>query len=838
MASEYHTRQVALLKRTPIKDFFSHLAYNPATYIYALEDNKIGFAFEIRPLIFAGDDVGDRLKTILNKPSMPDNSMISFAMWAGHDITHILARHKMARTERFKTTGNKDVDNTLQVLSQVQADNIAAHTTKPIERIHGSRVRDIRCFVSVVIQEEPKKAKARVKGLLDDEKYRELVTEFKEGLNSVGLAPKVLEPSILKKLLSSIINWQPNANWRDPKDGYDDTTTIKEQIVDMDTELKPITGRVFRLNDRYCSVLSAERFPKRVSLSDSYEYLMDSANNGATGIKENVLFCTNIFYHNTKKMKKSITSKRGWAASNSEGFAAKMKPVVKKIANSYETLFNSIEDNDRPCRVAFHVAVFGDSVEGVTQEAANVESRFAGLKYRMKSENQIAIPTFFGMLPLNADPDKRIVDMMGRFKTVTTKHAVRVLPISAEWKGYGRPMSLYVGRSGQILPFCNFDNSSNYNMLTMAQSGGGKSVNTNVLVADVLACGGRSIIIDQGYSYENTTEIFGGKFITFNPESCPNLNPFLFINDFENEKDMLVGLLTAMAKIKVHDQDGIYQVASLRMILDECWNAKGKRMSVDDVIQLSSQHEDQRVRDLAVLLSPFGSKGEYGKYYNDDESTAIDFDASRVIVLELDDLKDKEHLQQVVVMQLIIMTNRYVYSKHARGDKDWTMLHIDEAWKFMAKGGSEDNPVLEFILTAYRQFRKHNAAINMITQSLGDVYTTSAGAAIAENAGFKIFLGQKADAIHRLVDEKKLSMDDFWLRQLLSVETYKGHFSELFIDNNTTQGVARLILDPLILLLFSTDMEDREAIRQYKKQGFTTIDSCKRVLEQRQQRAA
>lgn len=839
MASEFHQRQIAMLRRTPIKDFFSHIAYNHSTQIYQLDDNKVGFAFEIQPMIYAGDEVGNRLNTILSKPSLPDGCIVSFALWAGQDITHISAAARTVRYERFRSTGNHDVDEILQSLSNQHMSFLNEGTRSPVESVYRSRVRDIRGFVSVVIQERKKGRRKKSRSLGEDDKYRELVSEFFEGLSSVDLAPKPLRPVTLKKLLSSIINWQSNANWRSADDYYDDNTPIREQVVDMDTELRVVDGRVFRLNDRYCSVLSAERLPDKVSLGDSFDYIMDCNSAGNGGIRENVLICANIYYEDSKKASKSIDRNRNWANRVAVGPIVKIKPITKKISDSFDLLYDSKEEGDRPCRVAFHVAVFANTADQVIQEAANIESRFAALRYKMKPESQIALPIFFSMLPLNSDPDNTVVSMIGRYKTCTSKHAVRLLPISSEWKGMGRPVATLVGRSGQIIPFNYFDNQTNYNSLTMAESGSGKSVFSNFMVSNILSCGGRAFIIDQGYSYENTSELFGGKFIKFSADSCPNLNPFTFINEFEEEKDMLIGLLVAMTKINPNEAEGRFQVATLRSLLSRVWSKKGRDMLVDDIAaeagKEGAEKSDKRISDLQVLLEPFTTNGEYGKYYSGEEE-AINFDASRVIVMELDDLKNKEHLLQVVVLQLIIQINRYIYSKHSSGDKSWTYMLIDEAWKFMTNGGSENNPILEFLLTAYRQFRKHNASINMVTQSLGDVYAHPAGAAIAENAGIKTFLGQKAEVIERMRNENKLSMPDFWMKQLLSVKTHKGRFSELFIQTSTSQGVARLILSPFNLLLLSTDADDRSDIKRYKSQGYSTVQAVWCVMKERGQR--
>src|SRR5690606_5261629 len=156
---------------------------------------------------------------------------------------------------------------------------------------------------------------------------------------------------------------------------------------------------------------------------------------------------------------------------------------------------------------------------------------------------------------------------------------------------------------------------TNYNILLMAESGSGKSVLANRMIADLLAHGGRAIIIDQGYSYLNACELFKGEFITFNEESCPNLNPFPLINDFSEEIDMLVGIIVAMANIKTSTQEGVFQSAMIKMILSEVWNEKGHNSTIDDIADKCRGNNDRRISDISVLLNSFTKNGEYGKYY-------------------------------------------------------------------------------------------------------------------------------------------------------------------------------------------------------------------------------
>jgi conjugal transfer ATP-binding protein TraC len=822
-------RMLALTRRTPFHSLLQYRHYDSSTGLYGLANGNVGIIFEVRPFIFAGDDVANDVLTVLNKDVIPDGSMASFSLWAGHDLRNVVKNNKLERMSRFTSTGDSEVDDILGRLAEEHVQYVTSKTVDPVEPLFKTKVRDTRCFFSIVLKNADKKNKT----LSDDDSLVELYSEIYQGLEAAGMAPKNLAPNSLRVLIGSIVNWADEPSWKNSDINYDDQETIENQICDIDMDCV-VNESAIRLNNKYCKVLSANNFPKFPNLSDSYDYLISHQSRECT-LKTNTLITTNIYFSRTKQSREQIRKKRKWAKKQDIRPFNIWEPKLSDIAKSFDLLFDStVDGSDRPCEIMFSVAVFGETEDLVKRQASSAISHFKALKYDMKEEILVGLPVFISMLPMNADPQESVVRALGRFKPCTTVHASRILPLCAEWKGIGRPVSTFVGKTGQILPFNLFDNSTNFNGLLMAESGSGKSVTANRMIADILAHGGRTIIIDQGYSYLNACELFKGTFITFNESNCPNLNPFPLINDFNDEADMLVGMLAAMAQIKSNSERGIFQKAVLRKILSDIWKIKGKETVVDDIAEAAGKSSDERIKDLSILLNPFTRNGEYGKYYYND-SPPVDFDSSRLIILELDDLKNKPHLSEVVVLQLILMANNYIYSKSLRGDSSWTLFLIDEAWKFIAKGSGvqEENAVLEFILTAYRQFRKNIASMMLVTQSLNDVYGHPAGAAIAENAGNRIFMGQKKESIEMMVEEKRIAMEPFWIDQLKKVKTEKGVFSELFFDTSEAKGVGRLILSPYSLLLFSTDSVDRTAIRNERLNGYSIHQAAIRVLQNR-----
>lgn len=80
-----------------------------------------------------------------------------------------------------------------------------------------------------------------------------------------------------------------------------------------------------------------------------------------------------------------------------------------------------------------------------------------------------------------------------------------------------------------------------------AQSGSGKSFATNYLITSYLSIGAKVWVIDVGLSYLKLSEAYKGDFARFDQESNLCLNPFELIEDYSEEEDVLVGLLSAMA---------------------------------------------------------------------------------------------------------------------------------------------------------------------------------------------------------------------------------------------------------------------------------------------------
>ena len=156
------------------------------------------------------------------------------------------------------------------------------------------------------------------------------------------------------------------------------------------------------------------------------------------------------------------------------------------------------------------------------------------------------------------------------------------------------------------------------------------------------------------------------------------------------------------------------------------------------------------------------------------------------------------------------------------------LVIIDEAWDLMGSGSSAN-----FIEAGYRRARKYGGAFGTITQSVEDYYKNEATKAAITNADWLFLLRQKPESIERLGKEGKLHVDEGMKRQLSSVATEHGYYSEIFVHGPMGSGVGRLILDPFSMLLYSTRAEDFQAIKALMDQGLDVTDAVETIIEGR-----
>lgn len=517
------------------------------------------------------------------------------------------------------------------------------------------------------------------------------------------------------------------------------------------------------------------------------------------------------------------------ATQSAGSYLAHFQPDLQERKRDWDMVLKTF-DSGRTVVGMYHQVCLVSRVEDASRCEHSVRAVWRARGFDLTKDFYLQHQALSATLPMTLTPAlQNDLRQFGRINTKTADNAVMTSPLIAEWKGTQTPVMTLFGRRGQIIGFDLFDNTGgNFNFAVAALSGSGKSVFVNEMTYRYLGAGAKVWIIDVGRSYKNLCELLDGEFIEFSDERQNTicLNPFSMIIDINADMEMVLPLLAQMASPREPLDN--YGYTALGSAIKRVWDAKGRSATITDIYELlqtgrlSSEGEYERdLSRLATALEPYTRHGVYASYFEGDANIQFDKD---FVVLELEELKSKKDLQSVVMQLIMYRITQEMYRDRSRRK----LVIIDESWDLMGSGSSGS-----FIEAGYRRARKYGGAFGTITQSVDDYYKNEATKAAINNADWLFLLRQKVENIERLGKEGKLSLDEWLKRQLGSVSTEHGHFSEIYIHSPMGAGLGRLLLDPFSMLVYSTRAEDYEAIKRLREQGLSVADAIEQLVTQR-----
>ncbi|MCC9289594.1 TraC family protein [Pseudomonas aeruginosa] len=806
----------ALIRSTPrVSKLINGLAYERNLYLFQLDGNRLGIAFLCSPLSGSNRDEGDRLNAGLTV-DWTEKTTLQFSLICTVNINEMKTGFLRLR-RAFGESGRTDLPVVTQALlekvTNAPAEYFSDRSMRPVDAISGVRNREQSLVVSVTIpiaNALPTQTVANA--------AKELYDALRTSLDSCNLPAVPLTNDSYREIISSILNHGPSASWRvDPDMKADTDEPLNEEILDYIRSLDVNKDHLQIGDDCFVKTLSAKRFPDVMWQADASQYLADILSQRA-GIRANCIINMTLYFPPQLETMDKLSKRRQSAINQSFGAMVHFVPVLRKTKEAYDTLIEDLDKGLPNVQATMTLVVFGRKREDLIQAASNAKSQFATQGFSVMEDKVCVLPVIVNSLPMCPDPDA--MSELFRFKTWSLTQALPMLPIYGDWKRTGTQVGPFITRNGQPVSFNLFDCDTNYIAMIAAQSGSGKSFASNYLITSYLSIGAKVWVIDVGLSYLELSEAYKGDFARIDLESNLCLNPFELIEDYSEDEDVLVRLLSAMAAPSVPLID--FQTARLNRHLTQCWEELGMTMIVDNIADTLLGDPDPGIQDIGHQLFAFTSNGQYGRYFNGKNN--LNF-KNAFTVLELEELEGRQHLQHVVLLQLIYLIQQDMYV----GERDRPkFVIIDDAWSLLSQGN-----VGEFIEHGYRRIRKYGASAIVITQRVNDLYQNNVGQAIAENSALTLLLGQMAEANDAIQENKRLPLGEGGYRILKTVKSYKGHYSEIFMLTPRRAGIVRLTVDPYSILLYSSAPEDVQAIRNYTLTGVPQVEAILRVLRER-----
>jgi type IV secretory pathway VirB4 component len=310
----------------------------------------------------------------------------------------------------------------------------------------------------------------------------------------------------------------------------------------------------------------------------------------------------------------------------------------------------------------------------------------------------------------------------------------------------------------------------NYNSITFAKSGSGKSYMTKLEILRTLMFDTDVIVIDPEREYEYMAEAIGGRYFNISLNSEHHINPFelsqpgegeSFSNVLRSNIINLVGLFRLMMGGLTAEEDAIIDRAitetyALKDITadSDFSNIEPPLMS-DFELVLSGMEGGE---SLAQRLTKY-TRGTWAGFINRPSNVDIN---KKFIVFSLRDMED-----ELKPIAMYIVTH-YIWNMVRKKLKK-RLLVIDEAWWMMR---SEDTA--SFLLSLAKRGRKYFLGLATITQDVDDFLKSPYGTPIITNSSIQILLKQSATSMDKLQATFNLTDEEKYL--LLESDVGEGIF--------------------------------------------------------------
>lgn len=297
----------------------------------------------------------------------------------------------------------------------------------------------------------------------------------------------------------------------------------------------------------------------------------------------------------------------------------------------------------------------------------------------------------------------------------------------------------------------------NYNSITIATSGSGKSFATKLEILRTLMFDTEVIVIDPEREYEYLAEAVGGRYFNIALSSDHHINPFDLPIPTADETAAevirsniisLVGLFRIMLGGLTPEEDGLID------------RAIGETYALKDITGDSdlSQVEPPLLSDFEMVLAGMDgtesilqrlqkfTKGSWSTFLNQPSNVDIN---RRLVVFSIRDMEDElKPVAMYIVTHFIWNSVRKVLKKR--------LLVVDEAWIMMR---SEDTA--SFLFSIAKRGRKYYLGLATITQNIDDFMKSQYGVPIVTNSSIQLLLKQSPSSIDtlqktfHLTDEEK-----------------------------------------------------------------------------------
>jgi type IV secretory pathway VirB4 component len=528
-----------------------------------------------------------------------------------------------------------------------------------------------------------------------------------------------------------------------PKDIYDAAKLDFADII-APSALK-ITPREMNLGDKLVRTFYAISYPR--FLSDSWF---------APIVNLDRVFDISIFVHPVdtaavlRKFQKKVAEVQSQIMTRQEKGLVR-DPKLDTAYQDIESLRDKLQQaQERIFDVGLYLSIYGDNSEDLDKTETEIRSildaKLVYIKPALFQQEQ----GYRSVIPLGKDA----LEINSKFNSEPLSS---MFPFLAFDLTSDKGILYGINRHNSSLILFDRFSLENYNSVTFAKSGSGKSYSTKLEILRSLMFDTEVIVIDPESEYEYLANAVGGRFFNISLNSEHHINPFDLpvAREDESPADILrsniinlVGLFRIMLGGLTAEEDAVVDRAitetyALKDITGETdFSGIEPPLLSDFELVLAGM---EGTASLVQRLEKY-TKGTWSGFLN--RPTNVDIN-KKFIAFSVRNMED-----ELKPVAMYIVTH-YIWNA-IRKELKKRLLVIDEAWWMMK---SEDTA--SFLYSMAKRGRKYYLGLATITQDVEDFLKSPYGTPMLTNSSIQILLKQSPTSIDlvqktfNLTDEEK-----------------------------------------------------------------------------------
>ena len=547
------------------------------------------------------------------------------------------------------------------------------------------------------------------------------------------------------------------------------------------------------------------------------------------------MICQHIEIIKDAKFRKAKSSELRNSAQLKLGSRA--RELAEDEYDNFLELEKELQEKDiQIVKLSMHVLVWHAEKAVLVQRTSHVKSAFGKMGIEADEEKEETITSFLASAPGAVGFEE---GMHMPLETAVA-HLNFVTPKKGDSKGI-----LLASRHGSPIYYDPFKYSlDNQHAFVFGPSGSGKSFFNGKMIKDRYYAGHTMIVIDSGGTYRRLFEALGGTYIEYRPDKPLKFNPFLFKKEgatYRQAPDKIAFLANFIAKIWKGDLEK-YPLSEVEYaLLSKFLTKYYKGLREGDIpsligfcVWLKAHVKEEDIAEslfhidnFILILEPF-TEGIYKDHFNALEITYPEDE--RLICFELKAVKNDSKLYPLVVKVLF----DYVLELVKTQSETIKFIDIEEGWKML------DDSSKDYIQGFFREDRKNNLSIRVLTQTTDEVKDSKIAAAMKNNAATFILLYNDKESVRGDIAEF-LGMSAFDMEKYASLrrqDTYTDGYREVFIKEMDKSSVWRVGLSLYEHGILTSRPDERNAITRLTQEAEGDIELAvarwvNRVLEKK-----